>query len=135
MVVGFTTTYAISAYHHWSCEFKSYSWQGVFDTTLCDKVCQWLVISRWFSPGTPVSSTSKTFDDITEILLKVALNTTNQTHLATVYRYLQMYYDYQLMSRFIFYYGTVYRSIYDLYPVNWSIYDVFYKKTSLFLSY
>jgi len=25
MVVGFTTTYAISAYYHWSCEFKSCS--------------------------------------------------------------------------------------------------------------
>ena len=32
----------------------------------------------WFSPGTPVSSTNKTdCDDITEILLKVALNTLN----------------------------------------------------------
>jgi hypothetical protein len=30
--------YAISAYHHWSCEFESRSWQGVLDTTLCDKV-------------------------------------------------------------------------------------------------
>ena len=31
---------------------------------------------RWFSPGTPVSSTNKTdHHDITEILLKVALNT------------------------------------------------------------
>jgi len=31
-----------------------------------------------FSPGTPVSSTNKTdCHDITEILLKVALNTTN----------------------------------------------------------
>jgi hypothetical protein len=25
MVVGFKTTYAISAYHHWSCEFESHS--------------------------------------------------------------------------------------------------------------
>jgi len=25
---GFTTTYAISAYHHWCCEFKSRSWRG-----------------------------------------------------------------------------------------------------------
>ena len=34
---------------------------------------------RWFSPGTPVSSTIKTGrHDITEILLKVALNTKNQ---------------------------------------------------------
>jgi hypothetical protein len=29
MVVGFTTTYAISAYHHWSCEFESRSGRGV----------------------------------------------------------------------------------------------------------
>ena len=39
---------------------------------------------RWFSPGTPVSSTNKTVrHDITEILLKVALNTIkpNQTNL------------------------------------------------------
>jgi hypothetical protein len=32
MVVGFTTTYAISAYHHWR--------RGVLDAKLCDKVCQ-----------------------------------------------------------------------------------------------
>ena len=45
-------------------------------TTLCDKVCQWLAEGRWFSLGTPVSSTNKTYHhDITEILLKVALNT------------------------------------------------------------
>jgi len=28
MVVGFTTTYAISAYHHWCCEFESLSGRG-----------------------------------------------------------------------------------------------------------
>jgi hypothetical protein len=50
--------------------------QGVLDTILCDKVCQWLATGWWFSPGTPVSSTNKTdHHDITEILLKVALNT------------------------------------------------------------
>jgi hypothetical protein len=38
--VGFTTTYAISAYHHKSCEFEPRLWRGVLDTTLCDKVCQ-----------------------------------------------------------------------------------------------
>jgi hypothetical protein len=42
MVVGFTTTCAISAYRQSSCEFKSCSWWGVFNTKLCDKVCQWL---------------------------------------------------------------------------------------------
>ena len=50
-------------------------------TTLCDKVCQWLASGRWFSPGAPVSSTNKTdCHDITEILLKVALNTIKQTN-------------------------------------------------------
>jgi hypothetical protein len=34
--------------------------QGVLNTTLYDKVCQWLVTGRWFSLGTPVSSTNKT---------------------------------------------------------------------------
>jgi hypothetical protein len=35
---------------------------------------------RWFSPGTPVSSTNKTnCYDIAEILLKVVLNAINQT--------------------------------------------------------
>ena len=54
--------------------------QGVLYTTLCDKVCQWLAACQWFSPGTPISSTNKTdCRDITEMLLKVALNTTTPT--------------------------------------------------------
>ena len=56
----------------------------VLDTPLCDKVCQWLTTSRWFSPDTPVSSTNKTDrHDITEILLKVALKTINQLNQPT----------------------------------------------------
>jgi len=38
------------------------------------------VTGQWFSPGPPVSSTNKTdHHNIAEILLKVALNTINQT--------------------------------------------------------
>jgi hypothetical protein len=41
------------------------------------------VTGLWFSSGTPVSSTNKTDHyDITEILLKVALNTINQVVLS-----------------------------------------------------
>ena len=44
-----------------------------------DKVYQLLAHGRWFSPGIPASSTTKTGrHDIAEILLKVALNTINQ---------------------------------------------------------
>ena len=75
IAVWFITTCVISAYHHHSCEFECRSWRGVLDTTIRDKVCQWLVTGRWFSP---VSSTNKTDrHDITEILLKVALNIIN----------------------------------------------------------
>ena len=78
MVIGFTTTYSISAYHHWCCEFKS-------RLPSCDQVCQWLATCRWFSPSPPVSSTNKTDrHDITEILLKMALNTIKQTNKHTI---------------------------------------------------
>ena len=44
------------------------------------KVYQLLVHGWWFSPGTPASSTTKTGrHDIVEILLKVALNTKDQS--------------------------------------------------------
>jgi hypothetical protein len=52
--------------------------QGKFNKTLCDKVCQWLNGSLVIF--SPVSSTNKTDrHDITEILLKVALNTKTLT--------------------------------------------------------
>ena len=78
ILFGFTTTCGIRAYHHvrQRCEFESRSWRDVLDTTLCDKVCQWVAAGLWFSPGTPVYSKTKTnCHVITEILLKVALNT------------------------------------------------------------
>ena len=51
---------------------KTCSCQGVLNTTLCDKVCQWLVTGQWFSSGPPVSYTNKNdHHDIAEILLKV----------------------------------------------------------------
>jgi hypothetical protein len=75
MAVGFITTYVISAYQLTLWIRIPFRW-GVLDTTLCDKVCLWLATGRWFSPGTLVSSTNKTdWHDITEILLKVVLNT------------------------------------------------------------
>ena len=54
-----------------------------------DKVYQLLAHSRWFSPGTPVSSTTKTDrHDIAEILLNVALNTKNQIINQSIYTFL-----------------------------------------------
>jgi hypothetical protein len=54
-------------------EFRS----GVLDTTLCDKVCQWLATGQWLSPGTSTNKTDR--HDITEILLKVTLNIITRT--------------------------------------------------------
>ena len=48
--------------------------------TLYDKICRWLAEGQWFFTGTPVTSTNKTDrHDITEILLKVELNTISLT--------------------------------------------------------
>jgi hypothetical protein len=75
MVVGFTTTYAISAYHHWCCEFESRSGRHV----------QHYVI-KCVSDRSVVFSGCSSFlhktdrHDIIEILLKVALNTIKQTN-------------------------------------------------------
>jgi hypothetical protein len=55
-----------------------------------DKVDQLLAHGRWFSQGTPTSSTTKTDrHDIAEILLKVALNTINQIKSNFPYEYQQ----------------------------------------------
>jgi hypothetical protein len=49
-------------------------------TAVSDKAYQFFAHGRWISPGTPASSTTKTSThDIAEILLKVALNTKDQS--------------------------------------------------------
>ena len=57
---------------HGSYEFK----RSLLDATLSDKNLSVTWTGWWFSTGTPVSSTNKTDrHNLTEILLKVALNT------------------------------------------------------------
>ena len=74
------------------CAFESCLWWGVLDTTLCDKVCQWLVTDRWFSPGTPIYSANKTDrHDITEIMLIVVLNTITLT---LIYYFWDLHFQY-----------------------------------------
>ena len=77
MVVAFTTTCTISAYHHKSYEFEPRSWRGVQHSV----ICQWLATGWWFNLGTPISSTNKTdCHDIAEILLKVVLKNHRPNH-------------------------------------------------------
>ena len=86
-------------------------------TTLCDKVCQWLATGRWFSLGPPVSSINKTdCHDITEILLKVALNTIKQTNKKldeSVWNVILLY------SHSIYYRSYIY---YHWYVLRWLLY-------------
>ena len=75
MVGSFTTTCAIRVYQFMKL-FESRSWRDVSDTTLCDKVCQYLAAGWWVCLATTVSPTNKIDrHDIEEIFLKVALNT------------------------------------------------------------
>jgi hypothetical protein len=67
MVVGFTTTYMQSVPITIKVVSSTRSWRRVFDTTLCDKVCQRFATGQLFSP---VFSTNETDRHITEIMLK-----------------------------------------------------------------
>ena len=59
-------------------------------TAASDKAQQLLAHGRWFSPGIPASSTTKTDrHDIAEILLRIALHTKNQS----ILRHLGMYFQ------------------------------------------
>ena len=78
MVEGFTTTYAIIVYHHSSGEFEFRS--GEVYLIQLDMMK--------FSMCTPVSSTNKTDrHNITEILLKVTLNTISPPIVAVIFLY------------------------------------------------
>ena len=52
MVVGYSTTYATSAYHQQSCKFECHSTRGVFNTTFSElrQVCGFLRVFRFPPP-------------------------------------------------------------------------------------
>ena len=78
MVVEFTTTYALSAYHHY-CEFESRSNEAYSMHHYVIKFVSDL------SPGTSLSSSNKTsLHDITEILLKMSLSITTPFYLFVI---------------------------------------------------
>jgi hypothetical protein len=65
------TKQLMQAYHHYRVNYKKVCTRL---TAASDKAYQLLAHGRWFSPGTPASSTTKTGSHgIAEILLKVAL--------------------------------------------------------------
>ena len=73
MVVGFTTSYAISAFHHYSCEF---------DSRLLGRHTQYNIIRQSLSVtcGRSEVFNNKTIRQVlTEILLKEAFNTITLT--------------------------------------------------------
>jgi hypothetical protein len=82
LVVRFTSTCAINAYDD-SPTTKAVSMKPIHGEVYLIqhyviKFYQWLEIGLWLSPGTPVSFTNRIdCHNITEKLLKVALNTIN----------------------------------------------------------
>jgi hypothetical protein len=69
MVVGYVTTYAISAYHHRCCEFEPRSGEVYSIQHYVIKFVSHLKQVCGFFPGTLVSSTNKTdCHGITEII-------------------------------------------------------------------
>jgi hypothetical protein len=75
MVVGFITTYAISAHHHWSSEIKFRSWRGLLDKNYLITFVSDLRQVGGFCQVLRFPPQIKLTHDITKILLKVAFNT------------------------------------------------------------
>ena len=75
----FTNTFAIGVYHHWCCEFESRSGRSVQHFVIkfiSDRTVVFSGYSGFFTNNTD-------HHDMTEILLKVALNTIKQTNKQT----------------------------------------------------
>ena len=83
MLVGFTTTYAISAYHHQLCEFESRSGELYLIHHYVIKFVSDLWQVHGILQVLQFPSPIKNLQHITEILLKVALSTINQTNQPT----------------------------------------------------
>ena len=82
MVVGFTTSFAISVYHHWSCDFEYhsgevYSIQHYVIEFFSDSDLRQVSGFLWALQFPPPTKTDR--HDITKIPLKVVLNTTTLT--------------------------------------------------------
>jgi hypothetical protein len=74
-LASWITYQLIQAYHQYGSRFCKLQKGCTRLAAASDKVYQLLAHGRWFSPGTPASSTTKTGrHDIVEILLKVTLN-------------------------------------------------------------
>jgi hypothetical protein len=102
----------------------------VLDTTLCDQVCQWLAIVLWFSPGTSVSSINKTdHNDKTQILLKVASNTINQTCIKDIISYIQSWYKMWITN-------MIYLSFYEIFSIlTWLLLSLCEQTSDLSIGY
>ena len=84
--------------------------------TASDKAYQLLVHGRWFSSGTPASSTTKTgHHDIAEILLKVTLTTINQIK----YTYYELCIVHLLQDHMLKYFPTEHFGFYSDFKHSW----------------
>ena len=76
-------------------------------------------VSIWFSPGTPVSSTNKTYHDITEILLKVVLNTIQSVSITiTDFIHIFIYSLRRLIHEHFIVIYTIHISVYNIVILN-----------------
>jgi hypothetical protein len=90
-------------------------------TTLGDKVCEWLAVGQWYSPGPPVSSTNKTDGhDRTGILLKVAWNTIKPTFFFIFFWHLIIWLQYWT-RKFVFLAYLMYLTYILMRNLSWDI--------------
>jgi hypothetical protein len=115
------------------CEFESHSWWGVLNTTLCDKVCQWIATGRYFRQILRLKS-STNFNSI----LYFSYNADNRMNRLINFVYILFYFTSNLYLHFqdfshihLFTITTI--AIYL--PESWIQIKLIIQKSLLFFSY
>jgi hypothetical protein len=104
--VCWSSTKQSSSSSHWKLTCSCHDWYSWHIAELAvsnnHSLTHWIATGRWFSPGPPVSYTNKTdCHDITEILLKVALNTIKQTNIKVIFFHNSILFTDNVMLPFI----------------------------------
>jgi hypothetical protein len=105
MVVGFITTYAISVYHRWCCEFESRSGRGVQHYVIITQMVmrktaepdlsgEHKVLGSWVHPARYIANCNRIYNDDNETFSNSDNSETHDPHSQHLYLEVNMKYNF-----------------------------------------